>query len=92
VERDYVCSRNSFVTNQFVLNRGRSVLQCGLHTQAPDDFQFEDNTPYKEGEKKQLGCLEVGGVKHMVYSGKNLIGRDASCCSVPANSKTVTGY
>jgi len=23
-------------------------------TQALDDFQFEDNTPYKEGEKKQV--------------------------------------
>jgi hypothetical protein len=23
-------------------------------TQALDDFQFEDNTPYKEAEKKQV--------------------------------------
>lgn len=35
----------------------------------------------------QLGYLQIGGVKHMVYSGKNLIGRDASCCSVSVSSK-----
>jgi hypothetical protein len=28
----------------------------------------------------------------MVYSGKNLIGRDASCCSVPVNSKVRLDY
>lgn len=40
----------------------------------------------------QLGYLEIGGVKHMVFSGKNLIGRDASCCSVSVSSKVRLDY
>ncbi|XP_023712511.1 uncharacterized protein LOC111867156 isoform X2 [Cryptotermes secundus] len=59
-------------------------------TQVLDDINFGDATHYKEGEKKQLGCLEIAGVKHSLYNGENLIGRDASCCSVSVSSKALS--
>jgi hypothetical protein len=40
----------------------------------------------------QLGFLEIAGVKHAVYNGENLIGRDASCCSVSVSSKVGLDY
>jgi hypothetical protein len=39
----------------------------------------------------QMGCLEIGGVKHPVYNGQNLIGRDTSC-SVSLTSKVGLDY
>jgi hypothetical protein len=40
----------------------------------------------------QLGCLEIVGVKHAVYNGENLIGRDTSCCSISVSSKVGLNY
>ncbi|XP_069694916.1 uro-adherence factor A-like [Periplaneta americana] len=62
-------------------------MEC---TQVLDDISFEEPTQFKEGEKKQVGCLEIKGVKHAIYNGENRIGREGSCCAISVCSKALS--
>nr|CAD7394152.1 unnamed protein product [Timema cristinae] len=72
-------------TGQFcIIMDCTQALEC---TQALDEFSFEDSRSFKPTQKVVVGHLTVEGVKHKIYSGENIIGRDVDSCNIVLHSK-----